>query len=71
MAWRHPPSCLKGKTVPVPKRKKSRSRTRHRRSQWKATKPTLVSVTVGGREYLIPRRLVNALQRGYIDPEGE
>ena len=25
----------------VPKRKKSRSNTRHRRSQWKATAPTL------------------------------
>jgi large subunit ribosomal protein L32 len=29
--------------VAVPKRKKSRSNTRHRRSQWKATVPTLVS----------------------------
>jgi large subunit ribosomal protein L32 len=28
--------------VAVPKRKKSRSNTRHRRSQWKATAPTLV-----------------------------
>jgi large subunit ribosomal protein L32 len=27
--------------VAVPKRKKSRSNTRHRRSQWKATAPTL------------------------------
>ncbi|MFC4050899.1 MULTISPECIES: 50S ribosomal protein L32 [Actinomadura] len=26
----------------VPKRKKSRSNTRHRRSQWKASAPTLV-----------------------------
>jgi large subunit ribosomal protein L32 len=27
----------------VPKRKMSRSNTRHRRSQWKATAPTLVT----------------------------
>jgi large subunit ribosomal protein L32 len=27
----------------VPKRKTSRSNTRHRRSQWKATAPTLVT----------------------------
>ncbi|MGB4325736.1 MAG: 50S ribosomal protein L32 [Candidatus Nanopelagicales bacterium] len=29
--------------MPVPKRKTSRSNTRHRRSQWKATAPTLVT----------------------------
>lgn len=29
--------------VAVPKRKTSRSNTRHRRSQWKAAAPTLVS----------------------------
>ncbi|MEI7629583.1 MAG: 50S ribosomal protein L32 [Actinobacteria bacterium] len=29
--------------MPVPKRKTSRSNTRHRRSQWKATLPTLVT----------------------------
>ena len=31
------------KTVAVPKRKMSRSNTRHRRSQWKAVAPTLVT----------------------------
>ncbi len=30
-------------TVAVPKRKMSRSNTRHRRSQWKAVAPTLVT----------------------------
>ncbi len=29
--------------MPVPKRKMSRSNTRHRRSQWKAALPTLVT----------------------------
>jgi large subunit ribosomal protein L32 len=29
--------------MPVPKRKTSRSNTRHRRSQWKAATPTLVT----------------------------
>lgn len=29
--------------MPVPKRKTSRSNTRHRRSQWKASVPTLVT----------------------------
>jgi large subunit ribosomal protein L32 len=29
--------------VAVPKRKMSRSNTRHRRAQWKATAPTLVT----------------------------
>lgn len=33
----------------VPKRKKSRSNTRHRRSQWKATAPTLVKRQENGR----------------------
>ncbi|MFI7637374.1 50S ribosomal protein L32 [Nonomuraea sp. NPDC049400] len=50
----------------VPKRKTSRSNTRHRRSQWKATAPDLVPVTVNGRRLLVPRRLVRAYQRGLI-----
>ncbi|WGW13060.1 50S ribosomal protein L32 [Saxibacter everestensis] len=33
----------------VPKRKLSRSNTRHRRSQWKATAPTLVKTVENGR----------------------
>ena len=52
----------------VPKRKKSRSRTRHRRAQWKAAPAGLVSLFVGGREYLVPGRLVAAYRRGLIDP---
>lgn len=52
----------------VPKRKTSRSNTRHRRSQWKATVPDLVPLTVNGRELLVPRRLVRAYQRGLITP---
>ncbi|MEI7452621.1 MAG: 50S ribosomal protein L32 [Actinomycetes bacterium] len=31
--------------MPVPKRKTSRSNTRHRRSQWKAIVPNLVTCT--------------------------
>ncbi|MGI5286407.1 50S ribosomal protein L32 [Nonomuraea polychroma] len=53
----------------VPKRKTSRSNTRHRRSQWKATVPDLVPITVNGRELLVPRRLVRAYQRGLITVE--
>ncbi|GIH52805.1 LSU ribosomal protein L32P [Microbispora rosea] len=54
--------------VAVPKRRTSRSNTRHRRSQWKATPPDLVPITVNGRELLVPRRLVRAYQRGLIVP---
>ncbi|WP_431930066.1 50S ribosomal protein L32 [Nonomuraea jabiensis] len=50
----------------VPKRKTSRSNTRHRRSQWKATRPDLVPITVNGRHLLVPRRLVRAYHRGLI-----
>ena len=50
----------------VPKRKLSRSNTRSRRSQWKATVPHLVPVTVDGVEVRIPRRLVRAAHRGLI-----
>lgn len=48
----------------VPKRKKSRSNTRKRRSQWKATAPDLVPVTIDGRRTLVPRNLVRAYQNG-------
>lgn len=51
----------------VPKRKLSRSNTRHRRSQWKATVPDLVPVTVEGRTVRVPRRLVKAVQDGHIE----
>ncbi|MFC4058947.1 50S ribosomal protein L32 [Planomonospora corallina] len=52
----------------VPKRKMSRGNTRHRRSQWKATAPDLVPITVDGRDLLVPRRLVRAYRRGLITP---
>ncbi len=55
--------------MPVPKRKMSRSRTRHRRAQWSAQSPTLVPVTIRGREYRIPRRLLKAVRLSHIDPE--
>jgi large subunit ribosomal protein L32 len=50
----------------VPKRKTSRSNTRHRRSQWKATTPDLMPITVNGHALLVPRRLIRAYQRGLI-----
>lgn len=53
----------------VPKRRTSRSNTRHRRSQWKATAPDLVPVWVAGQRHMVPRRLVRAVQRGYITPD--
>lgn len=52
----------------VPKRRTSRSNTRHRRSQWKATPPSLVPVTVDGETFRVPRPLVRAVQLGYVDP---
>ncbi|MFF7588643.1 50S ribosomal protein L32 [Kitasatospora purpeofusca] len=52
----------------VPKRRMSRSNTRHRRARWKAGTPDLVPVTVAGREYLVPRRLVRAYERGLLTP---
>lgn len=52
----------------IPKRRTSRSNTRHRRSQWKATAPALVPVTVDGETHQVPRRLVRAVIRGYVDP---
>jgi large subunit ribosomal protein L32 len=48
----------------VPKRKMSRSNTRHRRSQWKASAPDLVTIVVDGERKLVPRRLVRYFQRG-------
>lgn len=52
----------------VPKRRLSRSNTRHRRSNWKATPTDLVPVHVDGHVYDVPRRLVRAVQRGYLSP---
>jgi large subunit ribosomal protein L32 len=52
----------------VPKRKMSRSNTRHRRAQWKATTPDLAPITIDGRQYLVPRNLVRAYQRGLLTP---
>ncbi|GAA4989813.1 50S ribosomal protein L32 [Pseudonocardia tropica] len=52
----------------VPKRRTSRSNTRHRRSQWKATTPDLVPVTLEGRRHLVPRALVPAYRRGLLSP---
>ena len=51
----------------VPKRRMSRSNTRHRRSTWKAAPTALVPVQIDGRTYTVPRRLVRAVQRGYLD----
>lgn len=52
----------------VPKRRTSRSNTRHRRSQWKATAPDLVPVTIDGAQFRVPRRLVGAVMDGLVDP---
>lgn len=52
----------------VPKRRTSRSNTRHRRSQWKASASALVPVVVQGETCLVPRRLVRAVERGYVEP---
>ena len=54
----------------VPKRRTSRSNTRHRRSQWKATPPDLVPLTIDGEVRHVPRRLVRAVQRGLVDATG-
>jgi len=51
----------------VPKRRLSRSNTGHRRSAWKADPVQLVPVTVDGREYRVPRSLLQAVRRGYLD----
>lgn len=47
----------------VPKRRMSRSRSRSRRSQGKATPPTLVPVVIGGRRRLLPPRLLPYFRR--------
>ncbi len=52
----------------VPKRRTSRSNTRHRRSQWKATTPDLVPLTLEGRRHLVQRALVTAYRRGLLSP---
>ncbi len=52
----------------VPKRRLSRSNTRHRRSSWKATPTGLVPIEVDGQIHAVPRRLVRAVHRGYVDP---
>lgn len=52
----------------VPKRRTSRSNTRHRRSQWKAIPADLVPIIVHGQTFRVPRPLVRAVQRGYVDP---
>ncbi|MFI1467667.1 50S ribosomal protein L32 [Streptomyces wuyuanensis] len=54
----------------VPKRKTSRSNTRHRRAQWKATAPRLVTVTLDGVAHRVPQHLVRAYERGLLRPEG-
>jgi large subunit ribosomal protein L32 len=51
----------------VPKRRMSRSNTRSRRSQWKAEAVGLVTVSVGGRQHKVPRRLLKAARLGLID----
>lgn len=56
-------------TMAVPKRKTSRSRTRSRRAQWKATAPNLMPISVAGTKHLVPRALMPAIRRGYLDPE--
>jgi large subunit ribosomal protein L32 len=52
----------------VPKRKMSRSRTRSRRAQWRTTPVDLVPIVVEGRTVEVPRRLVRAIQRGFVAP---
>ncbi|MGA4786187.1 MULTISPECIES: 50S ribosomal protein L32 [Nocardia] len=52
----------------VPKRRLSRANTHSRRSNWKATAPDLVPVSVGGVVHKVPRRLVAAVRRGLVDP---
>ncbi|MFY1636456.1 50S ribosomal protein L32 [Solwaraspora sp. WMMB335] len=40
----------------VPKRRTSRSNTRHRRAQWKAAVPTLVTCPCPRQEKILPHR---------------
>jgi len=51
----------------VPKRRMSRANTRSRRAQWKAKRPELVNLTVGGQQHKVPRRLLKAARLGLID----
>ena len=51
----------------VPKRRMSRANTRSRRSQWKAKRPELVTVTVAGQPHKVPRRLMKAARLGLLD----
>jgi large subunit ribosomal protein L32 len=53
--------------VAVPKRRLSRSNTRQRRSAWKAAAVPLVPVEIDGHVHMVPRRLVRAAHRGYLD----
>ena len=53
----------------VPKRKMSRANTRSRRSQWRAQPVDLVHVTIDGRHYRVPRRLVKAVHAGLLKPD--
>jgi large subunit ribosomal protein L32 len=48
----------------------SRSNTRHRRAQWKAAAPNLVTIHIDGTAHRVPRYLVPAYQRGLLRPEG-
>ncbi len=48
----------------VPKRRRSRANTRKRRAQWKAAAPALVTVTVGGQSFRVPRRLCGLSDSG-------
>ena len=52
----------------VPKRRMSRANTRSRRAQWRASAPDLVTVTVDGETFRVPRRLVRAVRLGVVDP---
>jgi large subunit ribosomal protein L32 len=68
--WPHQSAAASEKEISimaVPKRRMSRANTRSRRAQWKAAKPELVNVTVGGQQHKVPRRLLKAARLGLID----
>ncbi len=52
----------------VPKRRLSRSNTRHRRAAWRAVAEELVPLTLDGETHRVPRRLLRAIERGYVAP---
>jgi large subunit ribosomal protein L32 len=52
----------------VPKRRTSRANTRSRRANWRADPVDLVPITIAGRHYRVPRRLVRAYQRAILPP---